>query len=186
MSRSLGTDFTNSLSADELQPFFAVEMNFSSGVLRLWGGYGDLTIDGDTYTGSADFLQISTIDETSEIRATGITVGLSGIPASLIATALTEDYQGRDITLYFGTLDTTGAINDTPYVVFKGRMDLMSVQENGDFCNINITGESRLIDLEIAREFRYTSEDQKIEYPADKGLEFIADLQNKEIIWGGK
>jgi hypothetical protein len=184
MTRGLGTDFDNALSADELQPFFAVEMNFSSGILRLWGGYGDLTIDGNTYTGSADFLQISTIDETSEIRATGISVGLSGIPTSLIAIALTEDYQGRDITLYFGTLDSAGAINDTPYVVFKGRMDLMTMQEYADYCNITITGESRLIDLEIPRAYRYTSEDQKIDYPADKGLEFIADLQNKEIVWG--
>lgn len=184
MTRSLGTDFTNSLSADELQPFFAVEMDFTSGFIRLWGGYGDLTINSNTYTGSADFLQISTIDETSEIRATGVSVGLSGLPASLIATALTEDYQGREITVYFGTLDSTGAINDTPYVIFKGRMDLMNIQENGDYCNITITGESRLIDLEIAREYRYTSEDQKIDYPADKGLEFIADLQNKEINWG--
>jgi hypothetical protein len=184
MTRGLGTDFDNALSADELQPFFAVEMNFSSGILRLWGGYGDLTIDGNTYTGSADFLQISTIDETSEIRATGISVGLSGIPTSLIAIALTEDYQGRDITLYFGTLDSAGAINDTPYVVFKGRMDLMTMQEYADYFNITITGESRLIDLEIPRAYRYTSEDQKIDYPADKGLEFIADLQNKEIVWG--
>jgi hypothetical protein len=47
-----------------------------------------------------------------------------------------------------------------------------------------LTAESRLIDLERSRERRYTSEDQKIDYPNDKGLEFIADLQDKEIVWG--
>ena len=122
MTRSLGTDFTNALSADEVQPFFAVEMDFSGGAIRLWTGYGDITIDSDTYIGAADFMQITTVDETSEIRATGINVQLSGIPSNLLSAALSENYQGRDITLYFGTLDNTGSINDTPYVLFKGHM----------------------------------------------------------------
>jgi len=184
MTRSLGTDFTNALSADEVQPFFAVEMDFSGGAIRLWTGYGDITIGSDTYTGAADFMKIGTVDETSEIKATGINVMLSGIPSSLLSAALSENYQGRDITMYFGTLDNTGAINDTPYVLFKGSMDVMNITESSDTATINITGESRLIDLEIARERRYTSEDQKIDYPTDKGLEFVADLQQKQILWG--
>lgn len=186
MTRSLGTDFTNALSADELRPFFAVELDFSSDPVRLWGGYGDITIGGETYIGSADFMRISETEETAEIKATGINITLSGLPTSLISAALTEDYQGRDITLYFGTLADDGTINDTPYVLFKGRMDVMNIQEDGDQATINITGENRLIDLEVARERRYTSEDQKIDYPADKGLEFVADLQAKELVWGSK
>ena len=184
MTRSLGTDFTNALSADEVQPFFAVEMDFSGGAIRLWTGYGDITIGGDTYTGAADFMKIGTVDETTEIKATGINVMLSGIPSSLLSAALSESYQGRDITMYFGTLDNTGAINDTPYVLFKGSMDVMNIAESNETATVSITGESRLIDLEIARERRYTSEDQKIDYPNDKGLEFVADLQQKQILWG--
>ena len=63
-------------------------------------------------------------------------------------------------------------------------MDLMSIDDSGDTANINVTAESRLIDLDRTRERRYTSEDQKIDFPNDKGLEFIADLQDKEIVWG--
>jgi len=68
--------------------------------------------------------------------------------------------------------------------MFSGRMDTMSIKDSGDTANISLTAESRLIDLERSRERRYTSEDQKIDYPNDKGLEFIADLQNQEIVWG--
>lgn len=186
MTRSLGTNFTNALSADALNPFFAVKMDFAGGAVNLWGGYGNITIDGETYAGSADFLTISEIDETSEIKATGINVTLSGVPSALVSAALTDNYQGRDITVYFGTLTDAGAINNTPYVLFRGKMDVMSIQESGEQATINITGESRLIDLEIARERRYTSEDQKIDFPDDKGLEFVADLQDKQIIWGGR
>jgi hypothetical protein len=63
-------------------------------------------------------------------------------------------------------------------------MDTMGIEDSGDTANIGLTAESRLIDLERSRERRYTSEDQKIDYPNDKGLEFIADLQDKEIVWG--
>ena len=47
-----------------------------------------------------------------------------------------------------------------------------------------MTAESKLIDLERSRARRYTSEDQKIDYPDDKGLDFIADLQDKAVVWG--
>ena len=63
-------------------------------------------------------------------------------------------------------------------------MDLMNIDDGGQTCTISVSAESRLIDLDRTRERRYTSEDQKIDFPNDKGLEFIADLQDKEIIWG--
>ena len=64
-------------------------------------------------------------------------------------------------------------------------MDVMNISESGDSAQITINGESRLIDLDVPRVRRYTSEDQKIDFPNDKGLEYIADLQDKEIVWGG-
>jgi hypothetical protein len=186
MTRSLGTDFANSLNAAAFQPFFAVHMAFDGGDLRLWTGFGTISFGGNNYSGGGEMLSISGFDETSEIRATGISVVLSALPATIISSALNENYQGRDITVYFGTLDDTGSINDTPYVIFKGQMDQMSIQQSAETATVVISGESRLIDLEIARTRRYTSEDQKIDYPNDKGLEFIADLQDKTIVWGGK
>ena len=47
-----------------------------------------------------------------------------------------------------------------------------------------MTVESRLIDLERARDWRYTSENQKSLYPNDKGLDFVVDLQDMPIAWG--
>jgi len=186
MSRSLGTDFTNSLSAASLQPFFAVHLALDGGDLRIWTGFGTISFGGEDYDGGGNMLAISDIDETSEIRATNVSVGLSGLPSSIVAAALTENYQGRPMTLYFGTLDANGAINNDPYVVFKGQMDQMSIQESGETATVVIDCESRLVDLEMARVRRYTSEDQKIDYPNDKGLEFIADLQDKQVVWGKK
>lgn len=184
MSRSVTTAMNNQLTAAELQPFFAVDLAFDGGNLQLWTGYGDITFNSITFTGAGDILTISDVSETSEVQATGITIGFSGVPSTLIASALTETYQGRACTIYFGTL-SSGAVVADPYIVFSGRMDVMNIDDSGSTCDITLQAENRLIDLDRPRGRRYTSEDQKIDYPNDKGLEFIADLQDKEIIWGG-
>ena len=184
MSRDITTAMNNQLTATELEPFFAVDIAFDGGSLRLWTGYGDITFDSITFTGAGDILNIAQITETSEIQATGVTIGLSGIPSSLIASALTESYQGRAVKIYFGTLSSGSVVAD-PYVIFSGRLDVMNIDDSGDTCDITLQAENRLIDLDRPRSRRYTSEDQKIDYPTDKGLEFIADLQDKQIIWGG-
>jgi hypothetical protein len=63
-------------------------------------------------------------------------------------------------------------------------MDVMTIEDAGATANINVTAESRLIDLDRSRARRFTSEDQKIDYPDDKGLEMVASLQDTVIIWG--
>jgi hypothetical protein len=63
-------------------------------------------------------------------------------------------------------------------------MDQMNIQENPDTATIELTVENKLIDLERPRIARYTSAYQKSVYPGDKGMDFIEDLQDKEIVWG--
>lgn len=184
MSRNVTTAFNDILVSDNLSPFLAVDLSFDGGNFVAWTGYGNITFGGTTYIGGGDFLNVSQISETADIQANGINVTLSGIPSDLISSALNETYQGRSAKLYLGVLDANGAVVADPYLIFSGRMDTMGIEDTGDTANISLTAESRLIDLERSRERRYTSEDQKIDYPNDKGLEFIADLQDKEIVWG--
>lgn len=183
MSRNLTTSVSNQLSADELQPFFAVKLNFDSGALRLWTGYGEVTVASETYTGGGQFLGISPVEETVEVAARGVTMSLNGIDASLITYALTENYQTRSAKVYLGVI-SSGAVVADPYLVFDGRMDVMTIEDNGETANIAMTAESRLIDLERPKLRRYTSEDQKLNHPNDIGLDFVASLQEKEIAWG--
>ncbi len=184
MARTLGTNFSAELAAGEVQPFFAVEMNFDSGDLRIWNGYGNITIGGETYIGSAGFLNLSGVEETGEIQANNVSVQLSGLDSAILASALSESYQGRPLKIYFGFLDDAGAVIDTPYTLFSGRMDVMAVEDSVNTATISVSAESRLIDLDRSRSRRFTSEDQKIDYPSDRGLEMIASLQDKTFKWG--
>ena len=40
------------------------------------------------------------------------------------------------------------------------------------------------IDWERSRIRRYTNQDQQQKFSGDKGLEFIQELQEKELFWG--
>lgn len=185
MARTLGSNFEAELAAGEVQPFFAVRMDFDGGTVTVWNGYGDITIDGETYVGSATYLNLSEIAETSQVQANGVNITLSGLDSSLVSAALSEGYQGRSLKIFFGFLDNDGTIIDTPYTIFSGRMDVMTIEDAGATATINVSAESRLIDLDRSRTRRFTSEDQKIDYPNDKGLEMVASLQDKQITWGG-
>ena len=123
MSRSIGTTFGTQLTSGRLRPFYAVKMNFTSGALLLATTYSDLVIGGNTYLGTGNILNISPITETSDTRATGVEVVLSGLDTSILSAGLTEDTQGMVVEIYFGVMTTTSnadAIVDTPYQIFSG------------------------------------------------------------------
>ena len=183
MSRNLTTAVQNQLAASELQPFFAIKLAFDGGDVKLWTGYGDITVASETYTGGGELLSISPIEETVEIAAKGVNFALNGIDSSLVSVALTENYSGRSAKVYLGVI-SSGAVVSDPYLVFDGRMDVMTIEDAGDTASISLSAESRLIDLERSRVRRYTNSDQQNQFPEDTCLRFVADLQDKEIAWG--
>ena len=183
MSRDLTTAVQNQLAASELEPFFAIKLAFDSGDVRIWTGYTDITVASETYIGGGQLLSISPIEETVEIGARGVNLALNGINSSLVSVALTESYQGRTAQVYLGVISSGSVVSD-PYLVFDGRMDVMTIEDAGETATISLSAESRLIDLERARVRRFTDNDQQNQFPGDASLRFVADLQNKEIAWG--
>tara|TARA_R100000655_G_scaffold40580_2_gene76305 strand:- start:7596 stop:8165 length:570 start_codon:yes stop_codon:yes gene_type:complete len=184
MTRSLGTNFNNQITSTDLKPFFAVDVDFPT-PLRLWTGYSEITISGSTFTGSGNLLSLSQIDESADIRANGVKISLSGLDSSIISSALTEDAQGTLVKIFFGVLDDSQAVVDTPYQTFEGFIDTMSIVEDGQTSQISIDVENKLVTLERPTNRRYTDQDQKEFFPDDKGLEFVDSLQNKSVVWGG-
>jgi hypothetical protein len=181
-TRDLTTAVSDALDDEIVKPFFAIEMLFDSSPLRVWTGVGEATIDGNAYTGTGTLLNVSSIEETSEIAVRGATLTLSGMPSEVISLALQEPYQGRVCKIYFGVVDGNTYSNLTE--VFSGYMDEMNIEEGADFGTIELKVENKLIDLERARVRRFSSGYQKSVYPGDKGFDFVEDLQDKDIVWG--
>ena len=180
MSRDITTEVLDALDDAVVYPFFAVDLAFSSGPLYMWSGYGDLVIGSKTYLGAGQLLSLSSVEETTEMEAMGASLTLSGIPSAFLALALTEPYQGRECRIYFGMTSDPSAYVE----IFSGELDQMNISEEGSTSSISVTAENVLIKLERPIVRRLTNEDQKSRYPTDRGLEFIAALQDKEIYWG--
>ena len=205
MSRDISSTTVAELSKEVIAPFFAVDRDFDSAPLYLWSGYGDLVIDDKTYLGAGQFLDISSIAETTEMEAKGASITMSGIPSSFLSLALQEPYQGRECRIYFGVvLGSKGILQESGSFllledgglfltedsgvnlteIFSGELDQMNIEENVDSAIITVTAENVLIKLSRPVIRRFTNEDQKSRFPNDLGLEYLASLQDKEIFWG--
>ena len=180
MSRDLTSTTLAALDDDVVHPFFAVELQFDSNTVRTWTGQGTLTLgDGTEWIGSGQLLNISSIEETQEMSVRGATLTMSGIPSGLLSLALSEPYQGRVCKIYFGVMGEQ-IFNE----LFSGYMDQMNIEDGAESATIEMKVESKLVDLERARVARFTSGYQKSVYAGDLGLDFIEDLQDKDIVWG--
>ena len=183
MSRTVPAALLSALDSDEIEVFYAVDLAFDSGNMRLWTGYGDKTINSQTYTGTGDLLTIDGLEEASDLSARGTTLTLNGLDSTIITYALTEEYQGRLVTIYWG-------VGTNTVEVFSGYMDKMTIQDAAESATISLTVESRLIALERANVRRYTRESHAGVRTA-KGLsgddtffDWVTKLQDKQIVWG--
>lgn len=208
MSRDLTAQTLEAIQEDVVYPFFAVELLFDNqNTLRMWTGQGTLVLqDGTQWVGLGTLLNISTVEETSEIAVKGAVLTLTGVASETLSLALNQPYQGRVCNIYFGTLlkgfiqqenDSYILLQDggriylqesskTLNEIFSGYMDQMNISEGADTSTIELTVENKLIDLERARVARFTSAYQKSVYSGDRGLDFVESLQDKEISWGRK
>lgn len=183
MTRGIGAAPQAALDSQSLAPIVLVELAFGSGAVHLWSGIGDLAWSGRTWTGTGPLGRVSRVEETTELRATGITLELAGQDPALTQIVNSESWQGREVKLYFGVLDEAKALVGEPFQIFRGVMDHLRMVE-GKEATIQLRCESRgAIDLDRTRARRYTAEDQRSEYPGDKGCDQVAELQEKQIIW---
>ena len=153
--RSLSNDMTTQVSASELAPIILASLSFSTQV-HLWSGYGTITYNGTGYLGIGTLGTISPIEETTDLAARGISLQLSGVPTAQIAIALTENYQGRECSILFAAMASDGTLVSTPVTVFSGRMDVMTINDDGEQAIIGMTAENKLVDFRRPRELRYT------------------------------
>lgn len=178
MSRTIATNLLNALLEKNVEPFFAVELLFDSSPIRIWTGYGDKTVEGNTFTGAGSLLQIGGLEEVNDLSAKSVTLSLSGLPSSIVSLALDEPYQRRACKIYFGTDDTT-------YIeIFSGLMNTMQIQDDAETSTITVTVDSKLTLLERASNRRYTDANHQTRNPGDTFFSYVQDLADKDIIWG--
>lgn len=184
MARDLAAGLLAEVTAASLRPALFYEGVFASGTVRLWSGVGSITWNSQTWTGAGNLIGVSQITETVDARAVGIVAQLAGMSTEIVQLALAQSRQGAAGKVWIGAIDAAGAVVADPFLAFSGRLDVPSIEDGGDSATIQISYESRLVDLERPRERRYTDEDQRIDYPSDQGFAFVPYLQDAEFLWG--
>lgn len=190
-ARNLTAGMQTEVQASVLRPVIFAEAEFGasgspdSQHLRIWSGIGEITWDGKIWTGSGNLLTLSPLEESARVEATGFRIGLSGLPSTNIALALSSIRQGRPCKVWLGALNSSGAVIADPYQAQAGQIDTAEIDDAGETCTVSLVVESRLIGLFRPLIRRYTHEDQQIDYPGDLGFEYVAGLQDKQLVWGG-
>lgn len=206
MRSNITQSMLDEFASGAVRPVLLADMFFDSGTVRMFTGLGTLTYNGNDYLGGGQFINISSITESQDLKANGIVCSLNGLDSNLVALALTERTRRRPFRLYLGAQSTTqyvltedqpgyvltedgykilleSQLVDTPYRIFSGLMDVMEGTTDGQTGDIKLSVENILLIGQRAREGRYTDEDQKRRFPLDRGLENINQLQDKSIVW---
>ncbi len=181
--RDISSNNADAANSERISPILMADFDFVSGHFRVHTGAGPILYAGSTFIGIGDFGKISALEENAMIQASGLSLTLSGIDPDHLSIALSEHYQGRALVVYIGLLDVDLQLIDDPLVLWQGRMDTMSVTL-GISATITVTAENVLADWDRPRVRRYNNDDQQALYPGDKGLEFVEQSVQKEILWG--
>ena len=79
-----------------------------------------------------------------------------------------------------------GRVDRLSNEVFRGRLDAPSNADQGDTASIQITYENLLVDLFRERALRYTTAQQDLFFPGDKGFDYADFVAEASVVWGGE
>lgn len=182
MTRALDGGTVAAISAGHVPYMYFVQLDFSSPLRVCSAGY-DVVWNGYTWTGLGLLGSIEPIQEQAGLEAIGVRMTLAGVPSDMIAITLAEQYQGRPCQIWFAPLRDDMQLTVPPVRLFSGRMDTMDT-EVGDTATITVSAESRMVTWDRPKVRRYNNEDQRLRYPTDRGFEYVAQMVEKQLLWG--
>ncbi|MFQ5791262.1 MAG: hypothetical protein ACE5JI_12395, partial [Acidobacteriota bacterium] len=109
MTRTLTTATKKQSKFPSVAPVLFVELALDSGFVRVNSSDRDLVFSSSTFLGIGRLGRISSMQETSDLKPTGVQMSLSGIPWSHVSMVLNEPYQGRTVKIWLGFLDSPTA-----------------------------------------------------------------------------
>lgn len=172
MSRDLTAGVVAAIDASVVRPVLFYEGEFDAGTLRLWTGYGTKDWDSKTWTGAGQLIGVSAGTETSDLRAVGFTISLSGITSEILAIVLDQARLGKIGRFWMGFANQDGSIIADPFLTFQGKLDVPSFVDSGDTCTVSVTYENELLDLDRTSPYRWTHETQLALHPGSLGFAY--------------
>jgi hypothetical protein len=182
-------DFLNAISSDYAEFVHLLEFEFASGTVRLATGVQDLLWNALSWEAVGGLLEIGGIEETTDARAQGVDVRLSGVDQTVLAILLGSSYRGRTVRIYRAHLDkTTGLLVGDPMLLFQGlQLSPYTVDEErtpgGGTVRIS-TRLSGYFGVERIRGIMSNLVSHQHYFNGDLFFQQAASLANVKIYWG--
>lgn len=188
MPRSLTSAMLTAIQSQSVYPGIFVQLTFSNSTSYLWSGVGNITWNSITWTGAGQILSIEPTEEGTTVEARGTAIRLSGLNPTLLSDALNYIQLGLPVLIYLGLFSgypfSSANLIANPILIWSGRVDQTTLDLDGETCTLTINCESRLLDLNVPSDYRYTQQDLQAQYPGDLGLSFVESIQERQILWG--
>ena len=113
-----------------------------------------------------------------------ISLSLSGIDSDFIDEGLDSGNLYNVVTIYQGLRQDDGTLYDDPWVLWKGWYEYAAISY-GDESSVEITCQHDLSQLNDKDGSRYSNEDQQNTYSTDVGFEFLVNMIDVKLLWGG-
>jgi hypothetical protein len=183
--RSLAAPTTAALGAPMVPLVQLIYLGFASPIAL---NLSNLTLPWDsvTYVGAAGLGSINVIEDSpGEIK--GLSFQLIGVDSSYISLALDESavVQGTPVIIRTAVLNSSYQVVDAP-IEWEGRLDTMSIEEDGETCTISVTAESSAVDLLRGTALTYSHADQLSLHAGDLAFQYVNSQANTPVVWPTK
>lgn len=184
------------LASDAVGVVYLVQLDFDAGTFYFTTFNSPLVISGITYTATGALGSVGDIKESQETDSQTLTLSLSIADQALLAASLgsVEGYRGRQARIYLQLLDAQYRPVGVPKLRFAGEMEPVKVQRDQQPDEGGPVGGR--IELPISRAgmsrarnadgLRLTHEQQQVEFPGDRGLEYVRSLIERPAQWLSK
>jgi len=183
MARGISYAFELALGSGAYRYAIGLDIEFDNGTLRLTNHMKDIGYDGNTFNSVGTILSVSSVNENTDLGISGLTASLSGLDSVIVSRMQGTEIQGAPVNARLFILSQQSNVIHS-HLYFKGVIDNMTYTQGKDSVTITLNCENFLVRFGDRVNRRYTAADQKIQYPNDKGLEFVEDIAEKVVIWG--
>lgn len=192
MTRVLTGGMQTAIAAQNGVMVNLIEMQFSTGTLRISNAPQNLVWNGLTWTGIGGLVSVTRVNETGDLSGWGADIELSGVDQTVIALLLGAQYIGRSITVWDSRWDiVAGTVIVDPSVKFGGYMNgswTIDEQRSGDgrsggSVKISTRCSDRLAGLEQRRGIQPNASAHQVYFPGDLFFQMIGQVAWTPIIW---
>lgn len=153
---------------------------------RAWGGYGDLVIGGETYTGIGDRGLVQSTGASVGGAAQGVTLALSDIEPAVIDLVDADAARGAPVTMWRLIFDGSGTQLLDAQVFMRGRIDELPTDETaGGSATLSAAIETAARGLGRRGGRTRSDPDQRLISAADGGFKNVSYAAQKTLYWGG-